>query len=64
MAASTAAQPQFIASTGGIRSSSNEPLIENTENDQIVVPDVSFFFLESFIISIYVYVCLHVYSFK
>ncbi|KAK0578012.1 hypothetical protein LWI29_003650 [Acer saccharum] len=39
MAASSTGQPQFIASTGGNRSSSNAPLIENTENDQIVVPD-------------------------
>ncbi|KAI7986797.1 Metal transporter Nramp1 [Camellia lanceoleosa] len=31
-------QPQFIASTGN-RSRSNEPLIENVESDQIVVPD-------------------------
>lgn len=38
---STSGQPQFIASTGN-RSSSNAPLIENSETDQIVVPDVSF----------------------
>lgn len=31
-------QPQFIASTGN-RSFSNAPLIENTDTDQIVVPD-------------------------
>lgn len=31
-------QPQFIASTGN-RSFSNAPLIENSESDQIVVPD-------------------------
>ncbi|CAL5440330.1 unnamed protein product [Camellia sinensis] len=31
-------QPQFIASTGN-RSRSNEPLIENVESDQIIVPD-------------------------
>ena len=49
---STPAQPQFITSTGG-RSSSHAPLIENTESDQIVVPDVSrirhFFFISSFV---------------
>ncbi|CAL5361611.1 unnamed protein product [Camellia sinensis] len=32
-------QPQFIASTGN-RSRSNEPLIENVESDQIIVPDM------------------------
>ncbi|CAL9010864.1 unnamed protein product [Prunus brigantina] len=31
-------QPQFITSTGN-RSFSNAPLIENTDTDQIVVPD-------------------------
>lgn len=36
--ASTPVQPQFIASTGN-RSLSNALLIENTESDQIVVPD-------------------------
>lgn len=35
---STSAQPQFIASTGN-RSFSNAPLIENSEPDQIIVPD-------------------------
>ncbi|XP_031273561.1 metal transporter Nramp6-like [Pistacia vera] len=39
MAAATSGQPQFIASTGGNRSFSNTPLIENEETDQIVVPD-------------------------
>ncbi|XAR50473.1 hypothetical protein NMG60_11004810 [Bertholletia excelsa] len=38
MAPSPPAQSQFIASTGN-RSSSNAPLIENVESDQIVVPD-------------------------
>ena len=37
---STSRQPQFIASTGN-RSFSNAPLIENSDNDRIVVPDVS-----------------------
>ncbi|KAM7253901.1 hypothetical protein ACFE04_031583 [Oxalis oulophora] len=32
-------QPQFITSTGGGNLSSNVPLIENSENDQIIVPD-------------------------
>lgn len=36
----TSGQPQFIASTGS-QSFSNAPLIENSEYDQIVVPDVS-----------------------
>ncbi|BFG24808.1 hypothetical protein CerSpe_110820 [Prunus speciosa] len=35
---SNSEQPQFIASTGN-RSFSNAPLIENTDTDQIVVPD-------------------------
>ncbi|KAI9084509.1 hypothetical protein K1719_033497 [Acacia pycnantha] len=35
---STSGQPQFIMSTGN-RSSSNAPLIENSDTDQIVVPD-------------------------
>ncbi|GAA0166010.1 secondary carrier transporter [Lithospermum erythrorhizon] len=40
MAATSAAQPQFITSNGGeSRRQSNEPLIENIEYDQIVVPD-------------------------
>ncbi|EXB50420.1 Metal transporter Nramp6 [Morus notabilis] len=34
----SAGQPQFIASTGN-RSLSNAPLIENSDTDQIVVPD-------------------------
>jgi len=34
-------QPQFISSTGN-RSFSNAPLIENSDTNQIVVPDVSF----------------------
>lgn len=38
---STSGQPQFIASTGNL-SSSNSPLIENSDAAQIVVPDVSF----------------------
>lgn len=42
MASSTSGQPQFIASTGN-RSSANAPLIENSDTDQIVVPDVSSF---------------------
>lgn len=37
------AQPQFIASTGN-RSFSNAPLIEDTDTEQIAVPDVSFVF--------------------
>ncbi|RZB98164.1 Metal transporter Nramp6 isoform B [Glycine soja] len=37
---SSSGQPQFIASTGGSRSFSNAPLIENSDTDQIVVPDV------------------------
>jgi hypothetical protein len=37
----TSGQPQFIASTGN-RSFSNAPLIENSDSNQIVVPDVSF----------------------
>lgn len=37
---SAVTQQQFIASTGN-RSLSNAPLIEETEVDQIVVPDVS-----------------------
>lgn len=42
-------QPQFIASTGN-RSFSNAPLIENSESDQIVVPDVSLIsYLSNFI---------------
>ncbi|KAJ0075109.1 hypothetical protein Patl1_34739 [Pistacia atlantica] len=41
MAAATSGQPQFIASTGGNRSFSSTPLIENEETDQIVVPDGS-----------------------
>ncbi|KAL5176585.1 Metal transporter Nramp6 [Glycine soja] len=36
---SSSGQPQFIASTGGSRSFSNTPLIENSDTDQIVVPD-------------------------
>ncbi|KAK4267637.1 hypothetical protein QN277_024390 [Acacia crassicarpa] len=35
---STSGQPQFIMSTGN-RSSSNAPLIENSDTNQIVVPD-------------------------
>nr|KYP50017.1 Metal transporter Nramp6 [Cajanus cajan] len=35
---SSSGQPQFIASTGN-RSLSNAPLIENSDTDQIVVPD-------------------------
>lgn len=38
---SSSGQPQFIAGTGGNRSMSNAPLIENSDTDQIVVPDVS-----------------------
>lgn len=34
-------QPQFISSTGN-RSLFNAPLIENSDTDQVVVPDVSF----------------------
>jgi len=34
-------QPQFISSTGN-RSSSNAPLIENSDTNQVVVPDVGF----------------------
>lgn len=37
---STCEQPQFIASAGN-RSCSNVPLIENSDTDRIVVPDVS-----------------------
>lgn len=37
---STSVPPQFISSTGN-RSSSNAPLIETPDTDQIVVPDVS-----------------------
>ena len=40
---SSSGQPQFIASSGN-RSFSNAPLIDNSDTDQIVVPDVSFFF--------------------
>lgn len=36
----TSGQPQFIASTGN-QSFSNAPLIENSDSNQIVVPDVS-----------------------
>lgn len=36
-------QPQFIAITGN-QSYTNEPLIENSETNLIVVPEVSFFF--------------------
>lgn len=39
-AATSGQQPQFIASTGN-RSFSNAPLIENSDAEQIVVPDVS-----------------------
>ncbi|KAJ7962761.1 putative Metal transporter [Quillaja saponaria] len=35
---STSGQPQFIASTGN-RSSSNAPLIDNSDTEQIIVPD-------------------------
>uniref|UniRef100_A0A6M2F8F3 Uncharacterized protein n=1 Tax=Populus davidiana TaxID=266767 RepID=A0A6M2F8F3_9ROSI len=38
MAGSSSVQPQFIASTGN-RSFSNAPLIENSDPEQIVVPD-------------------------
>ncbi|CAK9157455.1 unnamed protein product [Ilex paraguariensis] len=38
MAASSSAQPQFITSTGS-RNPQNEPLIDDIEYDQIVVPD-------------------------
>lgn len=38
--ATSGQQPQFIASTGN-RSFSNAPLIENSDAEQIVVPDVS-----------------------
>ncbi|XP_047316927.1 metal transporter Nramp6-like [Impatiens glandulifera] len=38
MAATDSERPQFIAKTGN-RSSTNTPLIETIENDQIVVPD-------------------------
>lgn len=41
MAGSSSVQPQFIASTGN-RSFSNAPLIENSDPEQIIVPDVSF----------------------
>ncbi|KAB5573112.1 hypothetical protein DKX38_000306 [Salix brachista] len=40
MAGSSSVQPQFISSTGN-RSFSNAPLIENSDPEQIVVPDVS-----------------------
>lgn len=40
---SSSGQPQFIACTGGNRSFSNAPLIENSDTDQIVVPDVGLF---------------------
>ena len=40
---SSSGQPQFIASTGGNRNFSNAPLIENSDTDQIVVPDLSFY---------------------
>ena len=42
---SASGQPQFIASTGN-RSFANAPLIEDSDTDQIVVPDVSFRFSE------------------
>lgn len=38
MAGSSSVQPQFIASTGN-RSFSNAPLIENSDPEQIIVPD-------------------------
>jgi len=38
---SNSGQPQFISSTGN-RNLSNAPLIDTTNTDQIVVPDVSF----------------------
>ncbi|GAV72358.1 Nramp domain-containing protein [Cephalotus follicularis] len=38
MAGSVSGQPQFIASTGN-RSSSSAPLIDNSNTDQIIVPD-------------------------
>ncbi|KAG5141642.1 hypothetical protein JHK82_017337 [Glycine max] len=38
---SSSGQPQFIASTGGNRNFSNAPLIENSDTDQIVVPDTT-----------------------
>lgn len=41
MAGSSSVQPQFISSTGN-RSFSNAPLIENSDPEQIIVPDVSF----------------------
>ena len=37
---SSSGQPQFIARAGN-ESFSHAPLIENSETDQIVVPDVS-----------------------
>ncbi|TQD95609.1 hypothetical protein C1H46_018757 [Malus baccata] len=40
VASTASAQPQFIASTGN-RSFSNAPLIEDTDTEQIVVPDMT-----------------------
>lgn len=40
LASTASAQPQFIASTGN-RSFSNAPLIEDTDTEQIVVPDIT-----------------------
>lgn len=46
-AAPGTAQPQFMTGTGG-NNRPTEPLIENIEYDQIVVPDVRIFFLQNF----------------
>lgn len=41
-ASASAGRPQFISSSGGNRSFSNSPLIENSDSNQIIVPEVWF----------------------
>ena len=45
MAASASERPQFISSNGGNRSFSNAPLIDNSDPNQIIVPEVWLFII-------------------
>ena len=50
-------QPQFIASAGN-RNYSNTPLIENSDTEKIVVPDVSL--IHSFIVCVCLDLCVRI----
>lgn len=61
MAGSASSQPQFMSSMGNMNSSSNEPLMDNSDVEKIVVPEASLFtFYFSFSCLSLLILCHHV----